>query len=306
MSDQAPSPASPEQRPAHVPGMAQVRIDIARMRNLIVVVLLLVVLALVGMGAWIITLQSQINTLTARAAAVPVPVAAPSTPAPSTPAPTAPAAAAPDQASPAATSAAAPLASEVVMPSGVDEAGAFVLGDPKATDIIEVYVDYQCPFCQRWEAQVGGDLVERAMQPNSGLQVRQYNLAFLGETSKDLTPAGASARAASAAACVMDGEGADTFARFTTELFTAADPSEPPGQFTADVLRDLATSAGASEATLACIDSEEFVPFVAASTQSGFGRGVNGTPTVYVNGIELENPFEDARLDALLVAPVAS
>jgi len=160
-------------------------------------------------------------------------------------------------------------------------------------------VDYQCPFCQKWESDIGSNLVQKALQPGSGLLVKQYNLAFLGETSADLNPAGASARAASAAACVLHSDGVEPFAAFSNLLFATADPSEPPGQFPAEQLADLATRAGASQAAIACINDETYVPFVAATTQTGFSRGVGGTPTVLLNGRTLDNPFTDAELLAL-------
>jgi protein-disulfide isomerase len=145
-------------------------------------------------------------------------------------------------------------------------------------------------------------LVDKAMQPGSDLLVKQYNLAFLGETSPTLSPAGASARAASAAACVLDIDGVDAFVAFNRAVFASADPSEPPGQFTAEALSGLASSAGASAETLACIQAEQNVPFVAATTKAGFERGVGGTPTVVVNGETVENPFTDATV-AQLGAP---
>jgi protein-disulfide isomerase len=185
------------------------------------------------------------------------------------------------------------LAATTTMPAGADPTGAILIGNPDASDVVEVYIDYQCPFCQRWEATVGRALVEKAMQPGSDLLIKQYNLAFLGEKSADLTPAGASARAASAAACVVNHDDIDTFVTFSRSLFEAADPSEPPGQFTAPVLTDLAQRAGASADSVACIKAEENVPFVSATTKAGFSRGVGGTPTVVVNGTTIGNAFTD-------------
>ena len=181
----------------------------------------------------------------------------------------------------------------VATPAGSDATGAILIGNPDAADVVEVYIDYQCPFCQRWEATIGRSLVDKAMQPGSDLLIKQYNLAFLGEKSPDLVPAGASARAASAAACVLDNDGIDTFVPFSRSLFETANPKEPPGQFTAEVLVDLARKAGASDASIACINGEENVPFVSATTKAGFQRGVGGTPTVVVNGTTIGNAFTD-------------
>ncbi len=277
MSDNDP------QAPSFVPGMAQVRIDIARLRTLVVVLVVLLLIVVIGLGAWIMSLSSQVSTLSSQMAIA----SQGATPT---------AAAAPELAA----------ATEPSAPAGVDAAGAFLIGDPAATDIVEVYVDYQCPFCQRWEQQVGAALVERALQPSSGLLLKQHNLAFLGETSKTLDPPGASARAAAAAACVIDGEGAKAFTDFNAKVFASADPAEPPTQFATSALALWAADLGASPETIACIESERFVPFVAAATARGFGRGVNGTPTVIVNGVATENPFEDAALNALLTGQLAS
>jgi protein-disulfide isomerase len=189
------------------------------------------------------------------------------------------------------------------LPSGADATGAILVGDPNATDVVEVYVDYQCPYCQRWEQGIGAALFARALQPGSGLLIKQYDLAFLGETNANLDPPGASARAASAAACVVDADGPQVFVAFTQAVYAAADPSEPPGQFTDDVLVSLATQAGASPESLACIRDEAHVPFVAATTRAGFERGVGGTPTVVLNGQTIGNPFTDQSLAS--VATVA-
>jgi protein-disulfide isomerase len=47
------------------------------------------------------------------------------------------------------------------------------------------------------------------------------------------------------------------------------------------------------------------VPFVAATTRAGFGRGVGGTPTVIVNGQTVGNPFTDPLLAKVATAGTA-
>jgi protein-disulfide isomerase len=185
------------------------------------------------------------------------------------------------------------------VPVGVDSTGAVLIGDANATQVVEVYVDYQCPFCQKWEKEIGTALVERALLPDSGLLVKQYNLAFLGEQSPTLDPPGASARAANAATCVLEGEGTATFAAFNAAVFESAEQAEPASVFSTEALSSIASELGAGRSTITCIEANRHVPFVAASTQAGFGRGVGGTPTVLVNGRTLENPFEDAELNSL-------
>jgi protein-disulfide isomerase len=191
------------------------------------------------------------------------------------------------------------LPSDIPIPDGLDESGAVLVGDPNASNVVEVYLDYQCPYCQRWESEVGSVLTERALQPGSDLLIKHYVLAFLGETSPTLDPPGASARAASAALCVIEGEGQEAFTAFSEQVYASADPNEPSSQFATEVLSDLAAVLGVSDATLECIDQERHVTFVALGTQTGFGRGVQGTPTVVVNGRTVESSFSDAELLAL-------
>lgn len=277
------------------PGMASLRSAVSSVRALTIASLALLVIVAGGLVVGVASLRAQVDALgeqvTALSAAAAQAQAAAAEPAPEQPA----------QPQTPQLGAAGELPDGVSVPAGFDATGAILIGDPAATDVVEVYVDYQCPFCQRWEQEVGAALVERALQPGSGLLVKQYNLAFLQETSPDLQPAGASARAASAAACVLEADGVEVFAEFNTAIFAVADPAEPPTQFMADALSTLARDAGASDAAIACIEAEEHVPFVATSTQSGFGRGVGGTPTVVVNGRTLDNPFTDGDLLTLAV-----
>jgi protein-disulfide isomerase len=272
---------------------------------LVVACLVLLAFLSIGLATAFRSSSTQLDALTDKVsalgsvpAALPAAVPATTTPPPAQPTAQASAAGVP-QLGPAAA-----LADQSLVPAGADPTGAILIGNPKASTVIETYIDYQCPYCQRWEATFGQALAAKALAPDSDLLIKQYNLAFLGETAPTLVPAGASARAAAAAACVLDTDGVQVFSGFSQALFAKADPTEPPGQFTAKVLTDLADKAGASPAAVDCITAEKHVPFVAATTQSGFSRGVGGTPTVIINGRTLVNPFQDSEL-AQLAAPTS-
>jgi protein-disulfide isomerase len=278
--------------------VASLRGQVRTVRYLVVACLALLVVLAVGLGVGLATSRAQLADLSAQVSALSAQAQS---------AQAAASAADPGQAGAAAQQpagveqlgAAPALAAGIEVPAGADASGAILIGDPSAANVVEVYVDYQCPYCQRWEQEIGSVLAARALQPGSDLLVKQYNLAFLGETDPSLSPAGASARAASAAACVIDADGVETFVAFNQALFASGDPAEPPTQFSADALSQLATEAGASADAIACIEAEGRVPFVAATTQAGFGRGVGGTPTVLVNGQTVANPFTDPALLAL-------
>jgi protein-disulfide isomerase len=279
------------------PGVASLRSQVRAVRYLVLACLALLVVLAVGLGVALAGSRAQLDDLSAQVSALSEQAAAAAVTPSGEQRPSA-------EQEPVATQlgAASDLEAGVPMPDGVDPTGAVLIGDPDAANVVEVYIDYQCPFCQRWEEGIGTPLATKALQPGSDLLIKQYNLAFLGETSPTLTPAGASARAASAAACVVNHDGVETFVDFSQAVFAAADPSEPPSQFTAAALTELASAAGASADSITCIEGEDNVPFVAATTKAGFGRGVGGTPTVIVNGQTLANPFTDPALEQLLAS----
>lgn len=276
-------------------GMARLRRQVGTMRVLTIVSLVLVVLLGVWAVVGIVSLSSQVSSLEAKVDSLSVRLAtergaaSESTTSGTQSAP-----------SPAPSAAEAPGSGDLVTPAGADKGGAIVVGDADAAKVVEVYVDYQCPYCQRWEAEIGAALMKRALQPGSGLVVKQYNMAFLGEANRSLNPPGASARAASAAACILEGRGVDGFVAFNTAVFASPGGTDPATRFDAASLASLAGGLGADEDTLACIEQGRFIPFVSATTQAAFARGVTGTPTVLVNGKPLQDSFGDPQLRALL------
>jgi protein-disulfide isomerase len=293
--DHAPVPSGQS-----VPGLAGVKMAVTSLRVLAVVTLVLVVLLTAGLVAGILTLRGQVSALSQQVTELAEQRAVSQAPTPDTEVADPESGAITEQSGVEQLPAAPELPSGVPIPAGVDGSGAILIGNPDASSVVEVYADYQCPYCQRWEQQIGEALAERALDPSSDLLIKVYNLAFLGETSPTLDPPGSSARAASAALCVLEGEGPEAFADFNAQLFALADPDRSSVQFQAPELLQMATDSGASAETIACIDAERHVTFVALTTQSGFSRGVQGTPTVIVNGRTVESTFDDPELISLL------
>lgn len=96
-----------------------------------------------------------------------------------------------------------------------------------------------------------------------------------------------SSRALNAAACVLDQAGRDAFVQMHDLLF-ANQPPEGTDGLSDDQLVDLAVRAGAEQAAVAaCIEQERFAGWVDAAEQAS-REGVNATPTVLVNGEQVE------------------
>lgn len=196
-------------------------------------------------------------------------------------------------------SAAQPLEGVDQLPSAADASGALLVGNPNASNVVELFVDFQCPFCQRWETEYGDALATQATKADGDVLLKLYPLAFLKETDVLANP-GASARAANAAACIADTGDATVLLEFTKTVYANADPTEPDGQFPTEQLVEFAQQSGASDQAVACIEDQTFIPYVQAVTQGSFKRGVSGTPTLVINGDAAENSFTDERLTALL------
>jgi protein-disulfide isomerase len=174
----------------------------------------------------------------------------------------------------------------------INDTGAVIIGDGSG-EIVEVFVDYQCPYCKNFEESLGEKIMASA-NAGAGHTVVLNTMAFLGEDGQ--TP-GASSRAANAAMCVAAYGDSEQFLAVNTGLFLAAVESQ--NAFPAEEIQGILTTAGVSEQVLACSESGEFNDSVRTLTQNSFGRGVNGTPNVAINGINVGNPFESAELTEL-------
>lgn len=173
------------------------------------------------------------------------------------------------------------------IPPQVDGSGALVLGDPDADVTVEVVEDFQCPACRAFEA-AQGDLLRSYAEGDAGdgrVNVAYRGIAFLDDASST----DYSTRALSASACVM-AEGDGVWSRFHRSLFEQQPPEGGAG-LSDEQLVDLAGAAGADEDVVRrCVAEGTYTDWAAATTARAGDDGVTGTPTVYVNGTELDDP----------------
>ena len=82
-------------------------------------------------------------------------------------------------------------------------------------------------------------------------------------------------------------------ALFALAKDASGQPLENRGTFTASRLKELAGQLGLDTNAFAqCFDSHKFASVVRADQSDGRSRGVNQTPTVFVNGQKLDNPLD--------------
>jgi protein-disulfide isomerase len=164
----------------------------------------------------------------------------------------------------------------VVDPTGAVD-GALVVGQAGAPVKLEVYADYMCPYCGRFERANGAE-IDRLVGDGTAL-LHLHPLAFLDEMSDGTRY---STRAANAAATVYD-RAPDRILAFNSALF-ANQPPEGGTGLSDDQIAALASQAGVPQAVVDVFDDRIFEPWVAASTQAAFDAGLEGTPTVKING----------------------
>jgi protein-disulfide isomerase len=174
-------------------------------------------------------------------------------------------------------STARPVASGPVVPPRGAEGGALVTGQAAAPVKLEVYADYMCPYCGRFERANGAEIARLVGDGTA----RQYlhPLNFLDQSSNGTRY---SSRAANAVATVYD-RAPDKLLPFNSALF-ANQPAEGSDGLSDEKIADLARQAGVPQSVTDTFTQGTFEPWVAASTEAAFAAGLQGTPTVKING----------------------
>ncbi len=172
----------------------------------------------------------------------------------------------------------------------------YALGSSDAPVMVEVYEDFQCPYCERFTQLVEPQLVETFVRPGIARLVFR-DLPFLGEESRWAAVAG---RLASQQ---------DRFWPMHDYLF-ANQLGENVGGFTPDRLMAMAQAAGLDmDAFIAGLQVPVartlYAEIEAGARQSASSLGINATPTVVVNGVPLASP-DFATVAAAIQAALAA
>jgi protein-disulfide isomerase len=148
---------------------------------------------------------------------------------------------------------------------------------------LDIYADFICPSCKAYE-EATASTVDQLLADNR-VTVVFHPVAFLDRNSSTRY----STRAASAAGCAAeDGK----FPEFAAALFENQ-PAEGGAGLSDDDLIRVGGEVGLVDPDFAeCVRDGEYRPWVAHVTEVASDRGVTGTPTVYVNGKEVERTVE--------------
>jgi len=151
------------------------------------------------------------------------------------------------------------------------ENGSAIVLNPGAATVIDIWEDPQCPVCKNFEDSIG-DYVDSLIRENKAT-VRFHVLSFLGDES---------IRAANASFCAAD-EG--QYLDFHHALYAVQSPLENSGFLSNEKLVSIGKKIGITSTTFAdCVTKESKLDLVKANYDSMSKFGVQGTPTVFING----------------------
>jgi protein-disulfide isomerase len=167
---------------------------------------------------------------------------------------------------------------QLVNPAAATATGALLVGRADAPVKLEVFLDYMCPFCGRFERANGDEIVR--LVADGTVQLHLYPLSFLDRTSNGTRH---STRAANAVATVAD-RAPDKVLGFNNALF-ARQPAEGSPGLSNDDMAALAADSGVPPEVIGLFPAETFQPWIAKYTDAAFQSGVTGTPTVKINGV---------------------
>ena len=144
--------------------------------------------------------------------------------------------------------------------------------------VLDIYEDFQCPVCAQFE-KIQGDYIESLITAKKATVV-YHTLSFLGPESVN---------AANAAACSAD---EDKFLQYHRSLY-ANQPQENSGAWSNDVLAVLGQAAGITSKSFSkCVNDMAYKGWVSKVAAAGANANVNSTPTVFINGKEIDRGTE--------------
>jgi protein-disulfide isomerase len=147
---------------------------------------------------------------------------------------------------------------------------------------VDIYEDFQCPVCGQLEAAIGSTVRSLA---DAGKVKLLYNFKTIidGNFNTDF-----SLKASNGALCAAD---AGKFEAYHSEVY-AAQPQQEGSGWTDAQLTTFAENAGITGAALdtwkTCFSSGTYDNYVRSTEEASSKKGINATPTVYINGAEVK------------------
>jgi protein-disulfide isomerase len=163
------------------------------------------------------------------------------------------------------------------------------LGEANAPVVVEEYADFQCPACGQFARTTLSEIEEKYVK-NGQVRVVFNHYAFIGDES---------VRAAEASECAND---QGKFWEYADTLFNNQ-AGENQGAFSDAKLEGFAQQLGLNmDQYKQCMTNRPHLAKIQASTQSGSQRGVNSTPTLFINNQLVRGAISMAKFESLVAS----
>ena len=164
---------------------------------------------------------------------------------------------------------------QAARPAGSARVGDGVaVGPAGGVPVVDVYEDFQCPICAQLEATAGDVLP--ALAREGRIRLVYHPMSFLGPESD---------RAANAFGCAAE---AGRPVEYHDVLFANQPPEQTGGFTNPDLIRFGALAGISGEAFASCVNAGTFTGWADQVDAAAQQRGVRATPTIVVNGRELQ------------------
>jgi len=169
---------------------------------------------------------------------------------------------------------------------------------------IQIWLDYQCPYCDQFETTNSAQMKQMMADGTATLEIHPVAILDSAKNNKYST------RAAAAASCVANYE-PDKFFDINSALFAnQPDESTGSGLTNAEMLKLFKDAGVESKQITDCVNNQTYAQFVTNRTKDATtnkqlvnaSTGGFGTPTVFVNGERYQGGFTDATQFASFVA----
>jgi protein-disulfide isomerase len=155
------------------------------------------------------------------------------------------------------------------------------IGNPNAKVTLEIYEDFQCPICKEYTNLDETQIINSAEVSNGQVYYIFRQFPILDGTL--LTQE--SHQAANASMCALE---QGRFWDYHDILFANQGATENGGSFSDKRLQAFAQSLGLDMTKFnQCFSADKFKADVDADYQKGVKAGVNGTPTIFLNGTQI-------------------
>jgi protein-disulfide isomerase len=166
---------------------------------------------------------------------------------------------------------------EVVSPANVTEDDTIPVGQDDAPVTVDIYYDYMCPVCGAFEEANSEEL--RRLVEDGTARLELHPMSFLDRMSSGTEY---STRSANAIATVADGAPESVWA-FHGALYENQ-PEEGSSGLSDEEIADVAEEAGVPADVVDRFTDRTYDGWVASVTKQAGDDGVNGTPTVWIDG----------------------